>query len=153
MLRGKALSFTAAFLLASLPAFALQNYESGRSQERRNNQASQNRRDNPGYGNYGDQQYRRNQNFYNGVREGGRGGDYYDTRHATDGYDERYNQRRGGIGPGKGALIGGAGGAVLGVALGGGLKGSLIGGAAGAGIGAIIGKAAENRRRGSEDGR
>ncbi len=85
----------------------------------------------------------RNRNFYQGVRDGGRGGQYYDSRHANDGYDERFNQRRGGIGPGKGAAIGGAGGAILGAVLGGGLKGSLIGGAAGAGIGAVIG---ENHR-------
>ena len=52
------------------------------------------------------QQYRGSQNFYQGVREGGRGGQYYDSRHANDGYDERFNQRGGGIGPGKGAAIG-----------------------------------------------
>ena len=91
-------------------------------------------------------QYRGSQNFYKGVREGGHGGQYYEPRHAHDGYDERFNQRRGGIGPGKGAAIGGAGGAVLGALLGGGLKGSLIGGAAGAGIGAVVGEAAQNRR-------
>jgi hypothetical protein len=127
--------------------------------------------------------------FYNGVRDGGRGGQYdsYDQRRNTDRrynnnrrpyydngqrYDEngqpynngqynngqynndpRYNNRdgyrnhQGGIGPGKGALIGGAGGAVLGALFGGGLKGSLIGGAAGAGIGAIIGKVHQNRVR------
>ncbi len=94
----------------------------------------------------GHQQDRRNENFYNGVREGGHGGDYYDSRHAHDGYDERYNQDRGGIGPGKGALIGGAGGAVLGALLGGGLKGTLIGGAAGAGIGAAVGGVAQDHR-------
>ena len=91
--------------------------------------------------------YNSHRNFYNGVRQGGHGGDYYDSRHARDGYDERYERRRGGIGPGKGAAIGGVGGAVLGAALGGGLKGSLIGGAAGAGIGAVIGAAAQDHRR------
>jgi hypothetical protein len=95
------------------------------------------------------QQYRRSQNFHQGIREGGHGGQYYDSRHAHDGYDERYNQRQGGIGPGKGALIGGVGGAILGAVLGGGLKGSLIGGAAGAGIGAVVGGAAQNDRRDS----
>ena len=99
------------------------------------------------------QQYRGGQNFYKGVREGGRGGQYYDSRHANDGYDERFNQRRGGIGPGKGAAIGGVGGAILGAVLGGGLKGSLIGGAAGAGIGAVVGEAAQNGRRDSHERR
>src|SRR5665213_1014350 len=108
--------FTATLLLASLPGLAQQRYERG------------------------------NRNFYQGVREGGRGGQYYDQRHANDGYDERYNQRRGGIGPGEGAAIGGAGGALLGAILGGGLRGSIIGGAAGAGIGAVLGESAQNRR-------
>ena len=99
------------------------------------------------------QQYRGSQNFYKGVRDGGRGGQYYDSRHANDGYDERFNQRRGGIGPGKGAAIGGVGGAILGALLGGGLKGSLIGGAAGAGIGAVVGEAAQNDRRDSHERR
>jgi hypothetical protein len=44
-----------------------------------------------------------------------------------------------GIGPGKGALIGGAGGAGIGALAGGG-KGALIGGALGAGTGALVGK-------------
>jgi hypothetical protein len=96
----------------------------------------------------------RNSNFDSGLREGGRGGDYYDGRHANDGYDQRYQQsggyyqqQRGGIGPGKGALIGGASGAVLGAVFGGGLKGTMIGGAAGAGIGAVIGQAHQNNQR------
>jgi hypothetical protein len=120
MLRRKAF-FTAVLLLA---------YLSGQAQE-------------------GDDRRRghdRNSNFSQGVREGGRGGQYHDPRHANDGYDERFNQRHGGIGPGKGAAIGGAGGAILGAVLGGGLKGTLIGGAAGAGIGAVVGEAAQNRR-------
>ena len=120
MLRRKAF-FTAALLLASLPGLAQQRYDGRGGRDR-------------------------NSNFYQGVREGGRGGQYYDPRHANDGYDQRYNERRGGIGPGKGAAIGGAGGAILGGVLGGGLKGSLIGGAAGAGIGAIVGESAQNRR-------
>jgi hypothetical protein len=127
MLRRK-IFFTTALLLASLPAPAQQSYDGSRGHER-------------------------NSNFYRGVREGGRGGQYYDPRHAGDGYDERFRQRRGGIGPGTGAAIGGAGGAVLGALLGGGLKGSLIGGAAGAGIGAVIGEAAQNRRRDSHERR
>jgi hypothetical protein len=88
--------------------------------------------------------------FYNGVRQGGHGGQY-DRGHDHGRYDERnrrydYDRNRGGIGPGTGAVIGGAGGAVLGGLLGGGLKGSLIGGAAGAGIGAIAGQANQNNR-------
>ena len=105
----------------------------------------------PGVGQrYGGNQHyqngRRNSNFNSGLREGGRGGDYSDARRANDGYDQRY-QQRGGIGPGKGALIGGAGGAVLGAVFGGGLKGTIIGGAAGAGIGAVIGQAHQNSQR------
>ena len=77
-------------------------------------------------------------NWNNGVRQGGRGGYYYNDR------DHRRDQ--GGIGPGKGALIGGAGGAALGAIFGKSLKGTLIGGAAGAGIGAIAGKVAQDKR-------
>ena len=85
-------------------------------------------------------------NFYNGARDGSRGG-YYD-RGNDMGYDRRYDDRRqGGIGPGKGALIGGAGGAALGAIFGGGAKGALLGGAAGAGIGAIAGKVHQDNRR------
>ena len=82
-------------------------------------------------------------NFYNGARNGSRGG-YYDR-----GYDRRDDPRyhQGGIGPGKGALIGGAGGAALGAIFGGGAKGALIGGAAGAGIGAIAGKVHQDNKR------
>jgi hypothetical protein len=119
MLRRKAF-FPAALLLASLPGLAQQGDDGRRRHD--------------------------HSNFYQGVREGGRGGQYYDQRHANDGYDERFNQRHGGIGPGKGAAIGGVGGAILGAVLGGGLKGSLIGGAAGAGIGAVVGEAAQNGR-------
>ena len=105
------------------------------------------RRDHRGNGN--------NQAFYNGVRSGGAGGQYNDPRYDNRQYnnDPRYSNGQysksqynngyantGGIGPGKGALIGGAGGAVLGAIFGGGLKGTLIGGAAGAGIGAVVGE-------------
>jgi hypothetical protein len=148
MLRRKVL-FTTALLLASLPALAQQGYDGSRGQDP--NRASQNNYGNRGPANKGNRQYRGSQNFYSGVREGGRGGQYYDPRHANDGYDERYNQHRGGIGPGKGAAIGGAGGAILGALLGGGLKGSLIGGAAGAGIGAVVGQATQNRRSDSHE--
>jgi outer membrane lipoprotein SlyB len=82
-------------------------------------------------------------NFYNGASRGVHGGNY-GGGHYHD--RDRYQQNQGGIGPGKGALIGGAAGAVLGAAFGGGVKGSLITGAAGAGIGAIIGQSAQNNR-------
>jgi hypothetical protein len=112
--------------------------------------------------------------FYNGVRSGGHGGQYdrnprsngraYDNRqnnhqgyndprsnnrgYNNQGYNNQgYDDHRGGIGPGKGALIGGAGGAALGAVFGGGLKGAIIGGAAGAGIGAIAGQAHQNSQR------
>jgi hypothetical protein len=111
---------------------------------------------------------RDNQTFYNGVRSGGRDGQYSDPRYNNGQYNngrydnrqynnDRYNNGRynngqydndhrnkGGIGPGKGALIGGAGGAVLGALFGKGIKGAIIGGAAGAGIGAVIGQAHQN---------
>ena len=85
-----------------------------------------------------------NNHFYDGANRGVRGGDYgRDHRHYRD---DHYQDNQGGIGPGKGALIGGAAGAVLGALFGGGVKGSLITGAAGAGIGAIIGESAQNNR-------
>lgn|GEM_PF-2267109 len=89
-------------------------------------------------------QNHRNDAYNNGMRNGGRGGNYYNNN------DRQYNyhddHRQGGIGPGKGALIGAGGGAVLGAVFGGGLKGTIIGGAAGAGIGAVVGQAAQNKR-------
>ena len=87
----------------------------------------------------------RRDQFYQGVRDGGHGGNYYNQR------DRRHYDRRGhdqgGIGPGTGALIGGAGGAVLGAAIGGGLKGALVAGAAGAGIGAVLGQVNQSNKR------
>lgn len=86
-------------------------------------------------------------NYYSGVRDGGRGGNY--DRGSRDHYsnsdDDRY-RHQGGIGPGKGAAIGAGAGAVLGALFGGGLKGAVIGGAAGAGVGAIAGQANQNSR-------
>jgi hypothetical protein len=92
----------------------------------------------------GQQYHNNNSAYYGGVRNGSRGGNYYNNndRH----YDYHDDHRQVGIGPGKGALIGGAGGAVLGAVFGGGLKGTIIGGAAGAGIGAIVGKSAQDNR-------
>ena len=72
-----------------------------------------------------------NSQFYDGARRGSQGGNYGGGRYHDHHYD---NRDQGGIGPGKGALIGGAAGAVLGAAFGG-VQGSLITGAAGAGIG------------------
>src|SRR5437868_5732047 len=98
-------------------------------------------------------QDRRNDNrFYDGARRGTHGGNYGggNYHHGNDRYrgNDRYydNRNQGGIGPGKGALIGGAAGAALGAVFGGGVKGSLITGAAGAGIGAIIGQSAQDNR-------
>lgn len=85
-------------------------------------------------------------NYYSGVRDGGRGGNY--DRGPRDRYrdnDDRYHHQ-GGIGPGKGAAIGAGAGAILGALFGGGLKGAVIGGAAGAGVGAIAGQANQNSR-------
>ena len=81
-----------------------------------------------------------NGGYYDGLRQGSRGG--YDDQDDHWRYDSRneYNRAHGGTGPGGGALIGGAGGAALGTIFGGGLKGALIGGGAGAGVGAIVGK-------------
>lgn len=92
--------------------------------------------------------------FYRGARSRHPYNDDYDRRVR---HDDRDNQ--GGIGPGKGALIGGAGGAVLGALFGGGLKGALIGGGAGAGVGAVAGKVNQDnknrdyRERYDRDGR
>jgi hypothetical protein len=81
--------------------------------------------------------------FYQGAQRGVRGGNYgYDRgRHYRDDHRDQ-----GGIGPGKGALIGGAAGAALGAVFGGGVKGALITGAAGAGVGAIFGGVAQSNR-------
>ena len=102
---------------------------------------------------------RGNQHFNDGFRNGARGGQYYDSRYDHSRQDDNnryYNDRRpdqGGIGPGKGALLGAGGGAVLGALFGGGLKGTIIGGAVGAGIGAVVGQANQNRRRDNYYGR
>jgi hypothetical protein len=111
----------------------------------------------PALGPYGHGQYDRDnrgehRQFYDGARRGGQGGDYYGNDRRYQEYDRRYHgdggyYHQGGIGPGKGALIGGAGGAVLGALFGGGAKGAIIGGAAGAGIGAVVGEAHQNRER------
>jgi hypothetical protein len=100
----------------------------------------------PASGQNGYYNNRSHQHFDRGAYQGGRGGDYYgrDNGRRYDDYDRRYHQ--GGIGPGKGALIGGAGGAALGAVFSGSAKGAIIGGAAGAGIGAILGKQAQDNR-------
>jgi hypothetical protein len=91
-------------------------------------------------------QQHNNSAYYNGMRHGTQGGNYYNN-HDRPYHNDHYQQpKQGGIGPGKGALIGAAGGAALGAVFGGGLKGTLIGGAAGAGIGAVVGQSAQNKR-------
>ena len=76
---------------------------------------------------------------------------YRNTRPYNDGYDrDYYDRHHGGIGAGKGALIGGGAGALLGGLLGGGMKGALIGGGVGAGGGALLGKANSDRRHRDE---
>jgi hypothetical protein len=75
-------------------------------------------------------------------------GNRYYNNHNDLRYD--YDRHRGGVGPGKGALIGGAAGVVLGGILGGG-KGALIGGAAGAGVGAVAGAANRDAHRGYDN--
>jgi hypothetical protein len=79
--------------------------------------------------------------FYNGARQTHPYDNNYDRNHYHDDHRDE-----GGIGPGKGALIGGAAGTALGALFGGGLKGALIGGAAGAGIGAVAGKANQDSK-------
>ena len=79
--------------------------------------------------------------FYRGARSRHPYNDDYDRRGHHDDYRDQ-----GGIGPGKGALIGGASGAVLGAVFGGGLKGALIGGGAGAGVGAVAGKVNQDNK-------
>ncbi len=109
----------------------------------------------PVQGQHNDHRQNNNNAYYSGMRDGGRGGSYGGNRGNYNGGDRggyhggnyRDDRNQGGIGPGKGALIGGAGGAVLGAVFGGGLKGTIIGGAAGAGIGAVVGNAAQNNRR------
>ena len=70
---------------------------------------------------------------------------HYDRRHYYRDSHGRWHKRHSGIGPGKGALIGGAAGTGIGALVGGG-KGALIGGAVGAGGGAIAGKANQDHR-------
>lgn len=131
--------FTCALLLVSLPALG----RSGNGFVASPNSAYQHRADDRRDNDRRDSRPPRN--FDNGLRQGGRGGQYDDRNdHRDDHYDHRDD--RGGIGPGKGALIGGAGGAVLGAVLGQSLKGSLVGGATGAGIGAIVGGIAQSNR-------
>ncbi len=91
------------------------------------------------YDRHRDQNSSRHGNFDQGYRQ----------QHAYNDRDDRDYERRhqGGIGPGKGALIGGAGGAALGAIFGGGLKGALIGGGVGAGGGAIVGKVHQDNQR------
>lgn len=104
-----------------------------------------NRGSNGQYQQRNDWRYSHHDHFDRGAYEGGRGGNYgYYPR--NDRYRGDYRNHEGGIGPGKGALIGGAGGAALGALFTGSAKGAIIGGAAGAGIGAILGQQAQDHR-------
>ena len=126
-----------------------------RDYNRNNQYYGDNNRNDQYYNNryYNDQYYRQHQQFYNGAYRGGRDGDYGNERdNRYRDYDRRYHgdngyYHQGGIGPGKGALIGGAGGAALGALFGGGAKGALLGGAAGAGIGALLGEQHQKSER------
>jgi hypothetical protein len=133
--------------LTALPVSAQQygQYD-GQYGQRQDRQYSQRDRRDQRNGNYYNNRRVPN-NYYGGVRDGARGGNYdrSDREHYRDGYDDRYHHP-GGIGPGKGAAIGAAGGAVLGALFGGGLKGVVIGGAAGTDIDAVVGDANQNRR-------
>jgi len=124
---------TPALLLATFPAVA--QYPSQRQDNRNQYQQQQAPPDR-----------RVNQNYYSGMRDGGRGGNY--DRAPTASYTENDTQyhQPGGVGPGKGAAIGAGAGALLGALFGGGLKGVVIGGAVGAGVGAAAGQANQNSR-------
>jgi len=80
-------------------------------------------------------------NYYRGMHNQVRQGDY--NRYVRED-DRRHHHDDGGIGPGKGALIGTAGGAALGAIFGRSLKSTIIGGAAGAAAGAIGGAIADH---------
>lgn len=80
-------------------------------------------------------------NYYRGMHNQVQRGDY--DRYARED-ERRHHHDSGGIGPGKGALIGTAGGAALGAIFGRSLKSTVIGGAAGAAAGAIGGAIADH---------
>lgn len=134
------------FSIAALPISA-QQYGQRQDQQYGQRQDQQYSQRDQRYGEYNRSDRRVPNNYYGGIRDGGRGGNYdrTDREHYRDGYDDRYH-KPGGIGPGKGAAIGATGGAVLGAIFGGGLKGAVIGGAAGAGVGAVAGAANQNHR-------
>ena len=174
MLRIKSAVLSAALLIATLPVVAQdsyyrhRNFDNGVRQGGQNGQYyNSNQRDYQynGYtpsnnAQYTDQYgntYNRYQTYNNGQYSNGqynnrqyRNGQYRDSngRYSND---PRYNQNQGGIGPGKGALIGAGAGGILGALFGGGLKGALIGGAVGGGIGAAVGEQKQNTRRRNND--
>ena len=180
MVRPSIRVLTAALLLATLPAFAQdsnyrrRNFDDGVRQGGQNGQyynpnqpdyqyngytPSNNGQYTDQYGNrytryqtysngqYNNGQYNNGQNNSGQYRNGRR---YSRDQRYTNG-DPRYNQNQGGIGPGKGALIGAGAGGILGALFGGGLKGALIGGAVGGGIGAAVGEQKQNTRRRNND--
>ncbi len=83
-------------------------------------------------------------NYYRGMHDQVRRGDY--NRYARED-EQRHHHENGGIGPGKGALIGTAGGAALGAIFGRSLKSTIVGGAAGAAAGAIGGAIADHDKK------
>ena len=100
-------------------------------------------------------QYNRNGGYYNGYNGTHPYDDNYDRSHYDRHHDD-YGRHHGGIGPGKGALIGSGAGALIGGLAGGG-KGALIGGLSaligggiGAGGGALSGKANADHRHNEE---
>jgi len=80
--------------------------------------------------------------YYQGMHNQVRRGDY--NRYSRDDERRHHHESGGGIGPGKGALIGTAGGAALGAIFGRSMKSTIIGGAAGAAAGAIGGAIADH---------
>ncbi len=116
-------------LLFGFMAPAMAQDDCGGNYNRDQNRGSDQNRGNNNNGNYnrgndnrGDYQSRGN--YYGGMNDRVRQGDY--GRYVQQD-ESRHHHESGGIGPGKGALIGGAGGAALGAIFGGGLKGTLIG--------------------------
>ena len=148
----KSILIASLLLATSIIPIAAQNRDRRDNRDNRNNQTFYNGVRSGGAGGqyndprYDNGQYNNDPRYSNGQYSNGQySNGQYSNRQYNNGrynngqYDNGY-ANSGGIGPGKGALIGGAGGAALGAIFGSGLKGTLIGGAAGAGIGAVVGE-------------
>ncbi len=94
-MRGWKTTLAAFLLLISLSSFS-QDYgqrpdsrNDGQSQDNRQNNRQNNRRDSrwDNRDDHSDRNARRASNFNNGLRDGGHGGQYYDSRHEEDGYN------------------------------------------------------------------